>query len=244
MSKKTDKELKAPDQFVTFWSKVGAAASARKQMVLGGVVALLATVAIVWAVQVFLAGRAAEESQAFARIHAVATASLLPEGGAAPAADDKLPHFKTEKERLEAALKEADGFISGRGSRLRDEALLLKARYLMALGRAADAVPIYSQLTGSLDERLWFLAQEGLAYAHEAAGQADKALESFGQLAERAKARGNFMRDRALYNRARLLEQKGAAKEAEKVYREILSELPQSTLKDEINDRLAVIGGK
>lgn len=244
MSKKTDKELKAPDQFVTFWAKVGAAISARKQLAFGGVVALLATVAIIWAVQVFLASRAAEESQAFARIHAVATAALIPEGGEAPKSDDKLPHFKTEKERLEAALKEADGFISGRGSRLRDEALLLKARYLMALGRPADAVSIYNQLTGTLDERLWFLAQEGLAYAHEAAGQADKALESFGQLAERAKARGNFMRDRALYNRARLLEQKGAAKEAEKVYREILSELPQSTLKDEINDRLAVIGGK
>ena len=114
----------------------------------------------------------------------------------------------------------------------------------MALGRANEALPIYSALTGSLDQRLRFLAQEGLAYAQESAGQADKALESFGQLAEQAKATGNFMRDRALYNKARLLEQKGSAKEAEKVYRDILTELPQSALKDEINDRLAVIEGK
>jgi tetratricopeptide (TPR) repeat protein len=244
VSKKTDKELKAPDQFVSFWSQVGSAVAARKQAVLGGVVALLATAVIIYAANVFLTNRAAKESQAFARIHAVATASLLPESGEAPKPEDTLPHFKTEKERLEAALKEADGFITGHGSRLRDEAQLLKARYLVALGRAGEALPIYGALTGSLDQRLRFLAQEGLAYAQESAGQPDKAIESFGQLAEQAKATGNFMRDRALYNKARLLEQKGAAKEAEKVYRDILTELPQSALKDEINDRLAVIEGK
>jgi tetratricopeptide (TPR) repeat protein len=244
VSKKTDKELKAPDQFVSFWSRVGAVASARRKAVLGGVAALLATVAIVWSVQVYLTGRAALESQAFARIHAIATAPLIPEAGAPAKFEDDLPHFKTEKERLEAALKEADGFITGHGSRLRDEAQLLKARYLVALGRAAEAVPIYSALTGSLDPRLWFLAQEGLAYAQESSGQIDPAIASFGQLAERAKAEGNFMRDRALFNKARLLEQKGARKEAEKAYRDILSELPQSALKDQINDRLAVIEGK
>jgi tetratricopeptide (TPR) repeat protein len=243
VSKKTDKELKAPDQFVSFWSQVGSAIAARKQAVLVGVIALMATAGIIYGANVFLTGRAAKESQDFARIHAVATAALIPETGDAKF-EDNLPHFKTEKERLEAALKEADGFISGHGSRLRDEAQLLKARYLVALGRGAEALPIYSSLTGSLDERLWFLAQEGQAYAQEAAGQVDKAIESFGQLAERAKATGNFMRDRALFNKARLLEQKGSAKDAEKVYRDILTELPQSALKDEINDRLAVIEGK
>src|SRR5688572_996291 len=165
-----------------------------------------------------MASRAAAASQAFARIHAISTASLVPETGTPPAFDDNLPHFKSERERLEGALKEADAFIAGHGAGLRDEALLLKARYLVALGRASEAVPIYSQLAGSLDERLWFLAQDGLAHAHEAAGQLDKAIESYGALAERAKASGNFMRDRALYNRARLLEQKGAAKDATKVY--------------------------
>jgi tetratricopeptide (TPR) repeat protein len=244
VSKKTDKELKAPDQFVSFWSQVGTAVAARKQAVLGGVIALLATAAIIYGVNLFLTSRAAKESQAFARIHAVAAAALIPETGAPPKFEDNLPHFKTEKERLEAALKETDSFISGHSSRLRDEAQLLRARYLVALGRAGEALPIYSSLTGSLDERLWFLAQEGLAYAQESAGQPDKAIETFGQLAERAKATGNFMRDRALFNKARLLEQKGAAKEAEKVYRDILTELPQSALKDEINDRLAVIEGK
>ena len=31
MSKKTDKELKAPDQFVSFWSQVGSVVAARKK---------------------------------------------------------------------------------------------------------------------------------------------------------------------------------------------------------------------
>ena len=41
-----------------------------------------------------------------------------------------------------------------------------------------------------------------------------------------------------------MLERKGAAKDAEKLYRTILSEVPQSALKEEINARLAVLENK
>ena len=199
-----------------------------------------------WGLQAFLSARAAQDSQAFARIHAIATASLIPETGDAPAARrTSCPTSRPSGNALEAALKEADSFISvarlgpaGRGAAAQGAATWWP---WAGPPRRCRSTP---QLTGSLDQRLWFLAQEGLAYAQESSGQIDKAIESFGPLAERAKAPDNFMRDRALFNQARLLERKGARKDAEKVYREILTELPQSALKDEINDRLAVLEGK
>jgi tetratricopeptide (TPR) repeat protein len=249
-SKKINKELKAPDHFVSFWGQAAAWLSARKAGVLVGLGVLVAVVAIGWALQGFRQGRAERASRDFARIHRIATAPLAPAAGETPPAeaavpDPDLPKLKTEKERLEAALKEADTFLGAHGgSSLREEALLLKGRYLVALDRAAEAVPIYSELVGSVDRRLRFLALEGLAYAQEASGQLDKAVAAFSRLADDARESGNFFRDRALFNQARVLERKGSPKDAEKLYRSILSEVPQSALKEEINARLAVLENK
>jgi tetratricopeptide (TPR) repeat protein len=242
---KLDKELKQPDQFLTFSTRAGQWIVARRKIGIGIAIALVVGVGVGWAV--FSVGQRGAEhaSVAFARIERIATADLLPESGEAKF-EDGLPHFKTDRERLEAAIKEADAFIAAGkgGDSMKEAALVLKARYLMGVGKAQDAIAIYQELGGSLDQRLRFLAREGLAYAFEETKQTDKAIEAFGALAEEAKSSGNFLRDRALYNKARLLEQKGTLKDAEKIYRDILAELPQSALKDEINDRLAVLEGK
>ena len=248
--KKIRGELKAPDHFVSFWSKAGTWLAARRGLVLGGLAGIVVLAVIGWTLQGWGQGRAERASRAFARIQRVATVPLVPAGGETPAVpaatpDPDLPKVKTERERLEATLKETDKFLADYGgSRLRDEALLLRARQLMGLDRAGEAVSIYSELVGSLDQRLRFLALEGLAYAQEASGQLDKAVAAFARLADHAREAGNFLRDRALFNQARVLERKGSVKDAEKVYRTILSEVPQSALKEEINARLAVLEGK
>ncbi len=249
-SKKINKELKGPDQFVSFWGRAGTWLGERKKAVALGLVGLAALCALGWGAQTFRTGKAEAASRAFSRIHRIANAPLAPADGvtAAPAEsapDPDLPTLKTERERLAAALKEADTFLGQYGgSSLRDEALLLKARYLVGLDRAGEAVTIYSELVGSIDTRLRFLALEGLAYAQEASGQLDKAVAGFSRLADHAREEGNFLRDRALFNQARVLERKGSPKDAEKLYRSILSEVPQSALKEEINARLAVLENK
>jgi hypothetical protein len=242
------KQLKSPDQFVSFWTHAGAFVAARKQVVLGTVLALLVGGLGTWGLATWLTRRAAQASQVFSRIERIASADLLPATGEAPkgSPDDGLPHFKTEQERLEAALKEADAFLSSHsGSRLRGEAQLLRAKFLLGLGKAGDAVTTYQTLLGgSLDGRLRFLAGEGLGYALEAAGQDDKAIAAFGALAEEAQQSGGFYRDRALYSKARLLEKKGSGKEAGKLFKEILDRSPTTPLREEINDRLAALEGK
>jgi tetratricopeptide (TPR) repeat protein len=242
------KELKNPDQFVSFWTRVGHVLVARRHAVLGSVVGVVVAVILGFVVQTLMTKRAAELSGSFARIERVAAAELLPATGDAKDAkfDDGLPHFKTEKERIEAALKEADAFLAAHGgSRLRPEALLLKARFLLALDRGADAAGIYRELlSGGVDQRLRFLAQEGLGYAEEAAGKLDEAAAAFSMLADEAERSGGFYRDRALYHKARLLQKKGDTKGAEKVFRDILEKTPRTPLRDEIDDRLATLEKK
>jgi tetratricopeptide (TPR) repeat protein len=238
------KELKNPDQFVSFWTHVGAFLNKHRIAVLAGVGGALVLGIGAWAISTTLSKRAADNSAAFARIERVANAPLLEEKQPAPP-DDGLPHFKTEDARLEAALKETDTFLAQHGgSDFKDEALLLKAKYLLALGKNSEALAIYQGQLGGIDRRLHFIAQEGLGYALEATGQIDSAITAFGTLADESQAAAGFYRDRALFNKARLLEKKGSAKEAEKVLHDILEKTPTTPLREEINDRLAALEGK
>jgi hypothetical protein len=239
-----DKELKNPDQFVSFWTHVGAFLNKHRMAVLAGVGGAVLLGIGVWAASTMVTKRAADNSAAFARIERVANAALIQDKQPAPT-DDGLPHATTEQGRLEAALKEADSFLAQHGgSSFKDEALLLKAKYLLALGKNSEALAIYQGQLGNLDSRLRFLAQEGLAYALEANGQIDSAITASGTLADESQAAAGFYRDRALFNKARLLEKKGAAKDAEKLLHEILEKTPTTPLREEINDRLAALEGK
>jgi hypothetical protein len=244
------KDLKNPDQFVSFWTKFGAYVGANRKAIIAGVAAALVVGLGSWIGSNMMAKKAATVSRDFARIERIATAELLPASGEAPKTeapkpDDGLPHFKTDQLRLEAALHEADTFLGAHGSSsLADEAMVLKAKYLMSLDRAKEALPIYQGLQSALDRRLRFLAQEGLGYALEATGQTDAALTAFNSMADDAQNAGGFYKDRALYHKARLLEKKGSGKDAQKLLHEILDKTPTTPLREEINDRLAALEGK
>jgi tetratricopeptide (TPR) repeat protein len=240
------KQLKNPDQFVSFWTKAALFAGEHRPAIIGGLAGLISLSLGAWGGATFFARRAAEASLGFARIERIAGADLVAATGEPARPDDVVPRFKSEQERLEAALKESDNFISSHGgSRLKNEALLLKAKYLLALGKAGDAVSAYQALlAGSLDGRLRFLAREGLGYALEQAGQLDAAITAFGVLADEAQKTGGFYRDRALFDKARLLQRKGGTKEAGQLYRDILEKTPTTPLREEINDRLAALDGK
>jgi tetratricopeptide (TPR) repeat protein len=239
------KELRNPDQFVSFWTRVAEYIKSHRTTVIGSVLLVIVAALGAWGGATFMSKRAADVSRDFARIEHIATAELLPASGEAPKTDDGLPHFKTEQARLDGALKESDRFLSAHGgSSLKEEALLLKAKYLLALGRAQEALPIYQSQLGALDSRLRFLAQEGLGYALEATGQTDAAIAAFNGLAEEGKGAGDFYRDHALYNKARLLEKKGSGQDAQKLLHEILDKTPTTPLREEINDRLAALEGK
>ena len=253
------KELKQPDQFVSFWTRFSAKAgqflNERRKPVLIGIGGLAGVVTATVIYGELHERSAMRASQALSHVERVATADLIPADGTAPK-EDGLPHFKTDKERLEGALKEVETFMSADPrSPLRREAELQKAGLLLDLQRPDEAIPLYTELLSSrLDKNLRFLAQEGLAYAYEAKGDLDQAVAAFAKLGEgdsgpadgkgEAASKLGFYRDRSLYHQGRIAERKGNPGAAVKLYKEVLEKAPQSPLRDEITNRLAVLEPK
>lgn len=251
------KELKQPDQFVSFWTRFSAKAgqflNERRKPVLIGIGGLAGVVTATVIYGELHERSAMRASQALAHVEKVATAELIPADGTAPK-DDGLAHFKTDKERLEGALKEVETFMSADPrSPLRREAELQKAGLLLDLQRPDEAIPLYTEILSSrLDKNLRFLAQEGLAYSYEAKGDLDQAAATFAKLGEGESAKADkgeptrtpFYRDRSLYHQGRIAERKGNPAQAVKLYKEVLEKTPQSPLRDEISNRLAVLESK
>jgi tetratricopeptide (TPR) repeat protein len=264
--KKIAKQLKRPDQFVDFWTRashqLGVVLDRRRKPALAVLVALVVMVVgnAIW--ERWEGGRQMAASTALARIERVALAELAPAAGASPpgvdpndpmadlqtsSGEDDIPKFKTAPERRDAVLRELDGFLATYGrSRLADEALLMKGAELVAAGRHDDAITAYrSALEKSrLAPDLRRLAQEGIAYAYEGKGDLTKALEAFGALGGDSAAQAGFYQDRALYQRARITERKGDSAGAVKLYREALEKVSESSLREQITDRLSLIEAK
>jgi hypothetical protein len=256
--KALSKELKQPDEFVSFWTHFGAKISQHRRKVIATIVTVAVGLAAGWGLVTYRTAQAAKATVAFARIDRIATAELLPEKSekpdkvdekAKPAKtdeDDGVPRFKTDQERLEAAIKEADAFLATFGSEgLGREARFGKAGRLLVLGKADDAAAIYNSLAANeTDAQLRAMEREGAAAASEASGKLDDALRSYSALAEESQRAGNYYLDRALFAKARILEKQGKAKDAEQVLRDILTKVPKTSLRSQIDDRLAILTEK
>lgn len=251
MARTLTKELKRPDEFVSFWTRFGAKLKEHRGKAIALVVVVVVGVGVGWGVTTYRGSKASVATEAFARIGQIASAELLPEKAADEASDQKpeegaVPRFKTERERLEAANKEADAFVARFGADgLGRRALLGKASRLLALGMAAEAKSLYETLAaGETDVTLQAIQEEGAAAADEAAGKLDDALQAYTRLAERSRRTGAFYLDRALFAKARVLEKQGKTQEAEKALREILEKVPKTMLRAQIDERLAVLTEK
>ena len=253
MAKALSKELKRPDEFVSFWTHFGAKVSQHRKKVIATLVTAAVGLAVGWGLSAYRNSQEAKATVAFARIDRIASADLLPEkesDNAQPVKikteDDSVPRFKTEQERLEAANQEADAFVATFGSDgLGRKALFGKASRLLVLGKAALAASIYNTLAANeTNSELRAMEEEGAAVADEAAGKLDDALRSYSALADESQRSGSFYLDRALFAKARILEKQGKAKDAEQVLRDILTKVPKTSLRTQIDDRLAILTEK
>jgi tetratricopeptide (TPR) repeat protein len=249
--KKLERELKKPDEFVSFWTALGNKISEHRAKVIVGIVVVVASTGIIWGTLAYRSVQAQKATAAFARIDRIALAGLLPEkvdenAKAEVEEESDVPRFKTEKERLEAAIQAADDFVAKFGNRgLGRRALLGKAGRLLALGKTSEAATLYETLAaGETDPSLRAIEQAGAAAAQEAAGKLDEALRAYTTLADGSKSNGGFYLDHALYAKARILEKQGKAKEAEQALRDILNKVPKTMLRQQIDDRLAILTEK
>jgi hypothetical protein len=249
VARSLEKELKRPDEFVTFWTRLGGKVSRNRGKVIVLLITTVVGVGVGWGWTYYRHSVAAKATAAFQRIERIAKADLLPDKApdkAAATEEDDVPRFKTEKERLEAANKEADAFLARFGNLgLGRKVLADKASRLIVLGNASEAASIYQRLAASETEPgLRVVELEGVAVAREAEGKLDDALRAFTALADECQRGSKFYLDRALYSKARILQKQGKAKDAEKVLREILDKVPKTPLRSQIDDRLALLAEK
>jgi tetratricopeptide (TPR) repeat protein len=239
--KKLREELKHDDQFVVQATRVTERVADFANRNTRALVIGITTLATVIVGSVVLSqiseGRRARASAALDHAQRLASAELTTPNS--PPKEDGVPHFATAKERNEAALKEIDGYFKSSSTPLYLEAMLVRGSLLLDLDRADEAASVYEKvLQEKIDDRLTFLAREGLGYTYERKGKLPEAQTVFTKLAEDS---GGFYKDRALYHEARLAELRGNPADATRIYHEVLEKHPTSSLREEITNRLAVL---
>ena len=146
--------------------------------------------------------------------------------------------YPTVKARGEAALGLLERIEREYGSTdVAQQARLVKGGLLIDLGRYDEAAAVYQKIVEKGGD-LRFLAAEGQGYAYEAKGDLDAALTAFQRLQPDEKG---FYRDFSLYHQARILARKGDKAGALTLYQQILDKWPQSALKTDVTNRIALL---
>jgi tetratricopeptide (TPR) repeat protein len=112
---------------------------------------------------------------------------------------------------------------------------LYRGRTLIAMGRAAEAVPVLESIASSGNARLAAQAKVSLAEAASAAGDLDRAATLLQDLAQ--SPAGAYPPDGALMLLAGVREQQGKKGEAKKTYDDLLARFPQSAFAGEARQR-------
>jgi hypothetical protein len=99
VAKALAKELKQPDEFVSFWTHLGAKLAKHRWKVIATVASAGVALAAGWGVVSYRNAQAAKATVAFARIDRIASAELLPEKPEDKAAKPE----KTEDDRCRAS---------------------------------------------------------------------------------------------------------------------------------------------
>jgi tetratricopeptide (TPR) repeat protein len=244
MSKYTRKQRQAPqDEFVGFWDKLFKKAEPYARAI--GITVLTAGVLIVvvWGAMSWMERKSQSATEAFGRAVRIYEAELVT-SDEAPKSDEEnpVPHFKTDKERAEATLKELDDFDKKYGhSSTADEAMLFRGGVYYDMGRIDEAAVAYEKfIKGAHPSPLLLAAKEGLGLCKEQQGKLDEALTQYQGLEPKT---GDFYRDRALWDQARVLTKKGDKKKAAERLKELVAKMPSSPLKDEAQTQIAQLEG-
>lgn len=230
------KELKQPDEFVSWGTRAARYAAENSLVVVGGAVLAVALVAAFFG---WLARRDAREVEAAGALYS-AEKLMEPQenemlrGMRLPGLSEPKPEdLKAAIAKLEEVAKEYPGTRA---------ALRAKAKAgdaYVELEQWDDAIKSYeAAIGGSPVER--YYALNGAAHALERKGEYDDAAVTYRRIVDDPQA---FGRDLATVDLARALENAGKKDAAIQVLSKFSTDFPDSQLKSEAERRLAALGG-
>jgi tetratricopeptide (TPR) repeat protein len=230
------KELKEPDEFVHFWTRVIQVTTAHKREFLIGTSGLLLLVLIAVGVRACFENREEEAQDLLAKVRA-----LLPSSATADPLTGMRVQKPTGPEREQeamSALKEivADygGTLSGQQSRL------LLGQIYYDRGDYDAALRIYEEFLqkGEGPPEMQALAWEGLAYVREAKGEYELAIPWYDDL---TRTDLSYVKPWAWMGMARCYEQTGEKEKALEAYRRLVADYPQQERAEEARARIAIL---
>jgi len=247
MSKYTRKQKTAApnqDEFLGFWDKVFHKVEPYLNTIGISLLTAAVIIGVVWGVTGFLESRAQSATEALGHVVRTYEAELVTTDEP-PKTDEEnpVPRFKTADERAQNVLKQLDELDSKHGgSAASKEGRLFRAGELFDLGRIDEAAQSYEKFLGeSKGSPMTTVAREGLGLCKEQQGKLDEALAEYQKLEPKT---GDFFRDRALWDEARVLTKKGDKKAAAEKLKELVAKVPTSPLKDEAQSQIAQLEGQ
>jgi tetratricopeptide (TPR) repeat protein len=239
--KYTRKQLKKPDEFITFSFKVWQFLRAHSLQALVSLGVAGVIIGTTWLYTTFSDSRAQERTSRVSRGVEIYNQTVIPTTENLPKSDDGIPRYKTRADKLRAAEEEFDKILTASSSGgLGRSTLLLRASARFDRGRYAEAAKDYQKFLAETDEDyLRPIVEEALGYCYEGMGKLDDALAAF----RRIGSEGGEARFTSMYHEARILAKKGQVKEAVALLHGILEKATTRSLVDQASDRLALLEG-
>ena len=242
MAKKVSrKELKEPDEFLSFTVRALRWINAQKVALIVGALALAVVIMGNFAWSWYSLSKEKAASVAFIQAREILDARVIPRDDAAGTSSSD-GTFSSEDDKFRAAIAEFEQVAkSHSNSATAALATYYVAEYSHRTGeydKAIENFKNYLKVEGPTGE-LSVFAVEGIAASLEAQGKGDQAAQQYRRLTE---SPFDMQPDRGLFHVARLEQKAGRTDEAVRLFNEIVEKYPKTTYMRDIQDRLSVLG--
>jgi tetratricopeptide (TPR) repeat protein len=230
------KELKEPDEFVHFWSRVIDAMMAHRQKVFLGIACLLVLLFLGTAMGAYFQNREEKAQDLLAGAQRLLPPDLPPDPATGMQVRTSVGPGGNQ-EAISALLEiveEYGGTMSGQRSRL------LLGQIYYDRGDYDAARNMYEELLekGNVPEEMRVLAWEGMAYVREEKGEFAMAIPWYDRL---TRTDVSYLKPWAWMGMARCYEQTGDHEKALDAYRRLVADYPQHERTEEARGRIGTI---